>query len=389
MKTRITELLGIEYPIICGGMFQVGRAQLAAAVTEAGGLGIITSKTQVTPEGLRDEVRKVKALTKKPFAVNLNLFPSQTATPNEDFIDILVEEDVKIVETSGRNPEALMPKLKKHGFTVIHKVASVKNALSAEKLGVDAVVIVGNETGGHPGMGDVGTLVMLPRVVDSVKIPVLAGGGFSDGRGLISALALGAEGIVMGTRFMATKEAPIHDNVKNWMVSANESDTIVIQRNIGSPSRVALNTVSKEVDRLENEGATIGELIPLITGQRSKSVYFEGNLDGGIWSCGQSVGLIKEVKTVDELLKQIVHEAKGSLEYIQNRVESIRPFIFPCRLVILFRCKAIRLFCLDVASTHSTAIVFKALLPCVVLLVFFYQHFRNFRDSHQPKRQGV
>ncbi|MFI8495600.1 NAD(P)H-dependent flavin oxidoreductase [Peribacillus butanolivorans] len=324
MKTRITELLGIEYPIICGGMFQVGRAQLAAAVTEAGGLGIITSKTQVTPESLRDEVRKVKALTKKPFAVNLNLFPSQTATPNEDFIDILVEEDVKIVETSGRSPEALMPKLKKHGFTVIHKVASVKNALSAEKLGVDAVVIVGNETGGHPGMGDVGTLVMLPRVVDSVKIPVLAGGGFSDGRGLISALALGAEGIVMGTRFMATKEAPIHDNVKNWMVSANESDTIVIQRNIGSPSRVALNTVSKEVDRLENEGATIGELIPLITGQRSKSVYFEGNLDGGIWSCGQSVGLIKEVITVDELLKQIVHEAKGSLEYIQNRVESIR-----------------------------------------------------------------
>ncbi|MBK5501865.1 NAD(P)H-dependent flavin oxidoreductase [Peribacillus sp. TH14] len=324
MKTRITELLGIEYPIICGGMFQVGRAQLAAAVTEAGGLGIITSKTQVTPEGLRDEVRKVKALTKKTFAVNLNLFPSQTATPNEDFIDILVEEDVKIVETSGRSPEALMPKLKKHGFTVIHKVASVKNALSAEKLGVDAVVIVGNETGGHPGMGDVGTLVMLPRVVDSVKIPVLAGGGFSDGRGLISALALGAEGIVMGTRFMATKEAPIHDNVKNWMVSANEADTIVIQRNIGSPSRVALNTVSKEVDRLENEGATIGELIPLITGQRSKSVYFEGNLDGGIWSCGQSVGLIKEVITVDELLKQIVHEAKGSLEYIQNRVESIR-----------------------------------------------------------------
>ncbi|MFD6442917.1 NAD(P)H-dependent flavin oxidoreductase [Peribacillus sp. NPDC060186] len=324
MKTRITELLGIEYPIICGGMFQVGRAPLAAAVSEAGGLGIITSKTQVTPEGLRDEVRKVKAITKKPFAVNLNLFPSQTATPNEDFIDILVEENVKIVETSGRSPEALMPKLKEHGFTVIHKVASVKNALSAEKLGVDAVVIVGNETGGHPGMGDVGTLVMLPRVADTVKIPVLAGGGFSDGRGLISALALGAEGIVMGTRFMATKEAPIHDNVKNWMVSANETDTLVIQRNIGSPSRVAFNTVSKEVDRLENEGATIEELIPLITGQRSKSVYFEGNLDGGIWSCGQSVGLIKDVITVGELLKQIVQEAKGSLEYIQNRVESIR-----------------------------------------------------------------
>ncbi|CAH0310877.1 Nitronate monooxygenase [Peribacillus frigoritolerans] len=319
MKTRMTELLGIEYPIICGGMFQVGRAPLAAAVSEAGGLGIITSKTQVTPEGLRDEIRKVKTLTKKPFAVNLNLFPSQTATPNDEFIDILIEEDVKIVETSGRSPESLMPRLKEHGFTVLHKVANVKNAVSAEKLGVDAIIIVGNETGGHPGMGDVGTLVMLPRAVDSVNIPVIAGGGFSDGRGLISALSLGAEGI-----FMATQEAPIHENVKQWMVSANETDTVVIQRNIGSPSRVALNAVSKEVDKLENEGATIEELIPLITGQRSKKVYFEGNLDGGIWSCGQSVGLIKEILTVNELIKQIVQEAKNSFEFIQSRIESIR-----------------------------------------------------------------
>ncbi|MEB2627945.1 nitronate monooxygenase family protein [Peribacillus frigoritolerans] len=324
MKTRMTELLGIEYPIICGGMFQVGRAPLAAAVSEAGGLGIITSKTQVTPEGLRDEIRKVKTLTKKPFAVNLNLFPSQTATPNDEFIDILIEEDVKIVETSGRSPESLMPRLKEHGFIVLHKVANVKNAVSAEKLGVDAIIIVGNETGGHPGMGDVGTLVMLPRAVDSVNIPVIAGGGFSDGRGLISALSLGAEGIVMGTRFMATQEAPIHENVKQWMVSANETDTVVIQRNIGSPSRVALNAVSKEVDKLENEGATIEELIPLITGQRSKEVYFEGNLDGGIWSCGQSVGLIKEILTVNELIKQIVQEAKNSFEFIQSRIESIR-----------------------------------------------------------------
>lgn len=217
-----------------------------------------------------------------------------------------------------------MPRLKEHGFTVLHKVANIKNAVSAEKLGVDAIIIVGNETGGHPGMGDVGTLVMLPRAVDSVNIPVIAGGGFSDGRGLISALSLGAEGIVMGTRFMATQEAPIHENVKQWMVLANETDTVVIQRNIGSPSRVALNAVSKEVDKLENEGATIEELIPLITGQRSKKVYFEGNLDGGIWSCGQSVGLIKEILTVNELIKQIVQEARSSFEFIQSRIESIR-----------------------------------------------------------------
>lgn len=323
MKTRITELLGIEYPIVCGGMFQVGRAELAAAVSEAGGLGIITSKTQGTPEALRAEIRKVKELTSKPFGVNLNLFPSQTATPNEDFIKVLIEEDVKIVETSGRSPKELMPLLKENGFIVMHKVPGVRYAVSAEKLGVDAVIIVGNETGGHPGMSDVGTLVMLPRVVDSVKIPVLAGGGFSDGRGLVSALALGAEGIVMGTRFMATEEAPIHENVKKWMVEADETDTIIIQRNIGSPSRVAINEVSKEVDRLEKEGATLEELLPLITGQRAKKVYFEGDLDGGIWSCGQSVGLIKEVLPVKDLIAQIIDEANKSLEFIQSRLNTV------------------------------------------------------------------
>ncbi|MEW9050576.1 MAG: nitronate monooxygenase [Neobacillus sp.] len=320
VKTKITELLGIKYPIICGGMFQVGRAELAAAVSEAGGLGVITSKTFVTPEGLRSEIQKVKALTNKPFAVNLNLFPSQTATPNEDFIDVLVEEDVKIVETSGRSPKDLMPKLKENGFIVLHKVAGVKYAITAEKLGVDAVIIVGNETGGHPGMGDVGQLVLLPRVVDSVSIPVIAAGGYSDGRGLVAALAMGAEGIVMGTRFMATKEAPIHDHVKEWMVAAKETDTIVIQRNIGSPSRVALNEVSKEVDRLEAEGATIEQLLPLITGQRSKNVYFEGDLNGGIWSLGQSVGLVEEVLSVKELFAKIVGEANQSFEFIQKRI---------------------------------------------------------------------
>jgi NAD(P)H-dependent flavin oxidoreductase YrpB (nitropropane dioxygenase family) len=320
MKTRLTELLGIEYPIMCGGMFQVGRAELAAAVSEAGGLGTITSKTQVTPEGLREEIRKVKKLTKKPFAVNLNLFPSQTATPNEAFIEVMIEEDVRIVETSGRSPKPLMKMLKDNHFTVIHKVVGVKHAQSAEKLGVDAVSVVGNETGGHPGMSDVGTLVILPRVIDSVDIPVFAGGGFGDGRGLVSALALGAEGVLMGTRFMATKEAPIHNNVKNWMISADETKTIVVQRNIGSASRVAINEVSQEVDRLENEGATIEDLLPLITGQRAKNVYFEGDLNDGIWSCGQAVGLVKEVPSVEELIQQMVSEAKRSVAYIQERV---------------------------------------------------------------------
>ncbi|MFA8437868.1 NAD(P)H-dependent flavin oxidoreductase [Pueribacillus sp. YX66] len=320
MKTRITELLGIEYPIICGGMFQVGRAELAAAVSEAGGLGIITSKTQGTPERLRAEIRRVKELTNKPFGVNLNLFPSTTPTPNEEFIQVMIEEGVNIVETSGRSPEPLMKLLKDNDFIVMHKVVGPRYAKTAERLGVDAVIVVGNETGGHPGMSDVGTLVILPRVVDSVSIPVIAGGGFADGRGLVSALAFGAEGVLMGTRFMATKEAPIHENVKNWMVEADETNTIVVQRSIGSPSRVAVNTVSEEVDRLEKKGATLEELIPFITGQRSKDVYFEGNIDGGIWSCGQSVGLVDKVLSVEELIQQMVAEAKRSMKFIQERV---------------------------------------------------------------------
>lgn len=321
MKTKITELLGIEYPIICGGMFQVGRAELAAAVSEAGGLGIITSKTQGTPEKLRDEIRKVKQMTNKPFGVNLNLFPSTTPTPNEAFIEVMAEEGVKIVETSGRSPEPLMKLLKDNGFIVMHKVVGVRHAKTAERLGVDAVIVVGNETGGHPGMSDVGTIVALPRVVDSVSIPVIAGGGFADGRGLVSALAFGAEGILMGTRFMATKEAPIHDNVKRWLVEADETNTIVVQRNIGTPSRVALNEVSKEVDRLEKQGAALEELLPFITGKRSSQVYVEGNIDGGIWSCGQSVGLIKEVLTVKQLIEQIVQEAKQALVFVQKRID--------------------------------------------------------------------
>lgn len=320
MKTKITELLGIDYPIICGGMFQVGRAELAAAVSEAGGLGIITSKTQETPEGLRAEIRRVKERTNKPFGVNLNLFPSTTPTPNEAFIQVMVEEGVNIVETSGRSPEPLMKMLKDNDFIVMHKVVGPRYAKTAERLGVDAVIVVGNETGGHPGMSDVGTLVVLPRVVDSVSVPVIAGGGFADGRGLVSALAFGAEGVLMGTRFMATKEAPIHDNVKKWMVEADETKTIVVQRTIGSPSRVAVNEISEEVARREQEGATLEDLLPLITGRRSKNVYFEGNVDGGLWSCGQSVGLVDEVLSVEELIQQMVQEAKQSLQFIQERV---------------------------------------------------------------------
>ena len=306
LDTGFTRLTGVEVPIMCGGMFQVGRAELCAAVSEAGGLGTITSATQETPENLREEIRKIKSLTDKPFAVNLNLFPSTRPVPNEAFIEVLVEEGVRIVETSGRSPEKLIPLLKEGGITIIHKVAGVRYALTAERLGVDAVTVVGNETGGHPGMQDIGTLVITHMAAKKLKIPVLAGGGFATGHGLVAALALGASGVVMGTRFMAVQESFIHENVKKWMVEADENSTIVIQKNIGSPTRVALNSISKEVQKLEEQGKGLEELLPLITGRRSRGVYYDGDVEAGIWSLGQSVGLIEDIPTTKELIARMI-----------------------------------------------------------------------------------
>lgn len=318
MKTRFTTLVGVEYPIMCGGMFQVGRAELCAAVSEAGGLGTITSATQGTPENLRNEILKIKNLTDKPFAVNINLFPSANPMPNDEFIDVMIDEGVKVAETSGRSPEAVIDKLKKAGIIVIHKVPGVKFAQKAESLGADAVSVVGFETGGHPGMEDIGSVVLTRLVAEAVDIPVLAGGGFGNGHGLVSALALGAEGIVMGTRFMAVKESIIHQNVKEWMVHADEYQTVIVQKSIKSPNRVALNAVSKEVLEKEKEGATLEELLPLITGKRASKVLLEGDIDGGLMSCGQAVGLIKDVPTTKELIERMMKEAKESYHLISK-----------------------------------------------------------------------
>ncbi|OUM90743.1 MAG: nitronate monooxygenase [Bacillus thermozeamaize] len=326
IKTRFTELVGIEYPIMLGGMFQVGRAELAAAVSEAGGLGTITSVTQGEPENLRREIRRVKSLTKKPFAVNLSLFPSSRPIPNEAYIEVLLEEGVRIVETSGRSPEPIMKPLKDGGCIVIHKVPGVKYARTAERVGVDAVSVVGFETGGHPGMEDIGAVVLIPRTVQSVKIPVLAGGGFATGQGVAAALALGAEGVVMGTRFMAVKESIVHEKVKQWMIEADETQTTIIQKNIKSPSRVALNEVSRKVMELEQEGKGLEELLPYITGQRSKAVYFDGDIDGGVWSCGQSVGLIQDVPTAKELMERIIKEAEETVRRLGEVFNLARQF---------------------------------------------------------------
>ena len=314
MKTRITKLLNIEYPVICGGLYRIGRAPLAAAVSEAGGLGIMTSATFETAEDLRREIRVARKLTEKPIGVNINLFPSVKKMPNEAYIDVLLDEGIRIVETSGRSPEPYMKVLKDNNVTVIHKVAGVKYAKTAERVGCDAVTVVGFEAGGHPGMEDVGNIVLVPQTVDAVSIPVLAGGGIADGRGLAAMLALGAEGIVMGTRFLASQEAMVHDNVKRWMVQATELDTAIIQKSIGSTSRVARNEIALQVMEAENRGAELKELLPLISGQRAAKVFNEGDLDAGIFSCGQSVARISDIQTAEEIILGVVGEAKQAME---------------------------------------------------------------------------
>ncbi|WP_077213196.1 NAD(P)H-dependent flavin oxidoreductase [Bacillus dakarensis] len=311
MKTRITELLNIEYPILCGGMFRVGRAPLVAAVAEAGGIGFITSAHYETPEDLREDIRLAKRLTKKPIGVNLIVSPRKKL-PNDEFIEVLLDEGIRIVETAGDNPGKYMKVLKDNDVTVIHKVPAVRYAKTAERLGADAVIIIGTEAGGHPGM-DVGGLVLIPQTVDSVNIPVIAGGGIADGRGMAAALSLGAEGVLMASRFMATQESLLHENVKQWMVGASELDTFLIQRTIGSTTRVAKNEVSQKVLELESRGATVEELLPLIKGERAIEVFTNGNLDAGVWSCGSSVGLIHDVPTVKEVIEQIIDDAKSTL----------------------------------------------------------------------------
>jgi nitronate monooxygenase len=320
-------LLQIQYPIICGGLFRIGRAPLAAAVSEAGGLGIITSATFETAEDLREEIRKAKNLTAKPIAVNINLFPSVRKMPNEAYIDVLIEEGIRIVETSGRSPEPYMKVLKDNGVTVIHKVAGVKYAKTAERVGCDAVTVVGFEAGGHPGMEDVGNIVLVPQTVDAVSIPVLAGGGIADGRGLAAMLSLGAEGVVMGTRFMASQESMVHENVKQWLVQASEMDTALIQKTIGSVSRVAKNAAALQVIEAENRGAALEELLPLISGKRSDQVFHDGDVNAGIMSCGQSVGRIKDISTVQEIIAKIISEAEQMIERmgkISSRSEYVK-----------------------------------------------------------------
>ena len=314
-ETRITKLFGIKYPIIQGGMVYLSQARLVAAVSNAGGLGILTSANINTKEAFRDELKKVKSLTDKPFGVNINLAPAQRPVDNATYIDILIDEGICIVETSGRSPEALMKQFKQGGVIVVHKApGGVRFAQTAEQIGCDAVSVIGMECGGHPGLNDTSTLVLVRAAVEKIKIPIIAGGGFADAAGFVAALALGAEGVLMGTRFMATKECPAHPKFKEWLVKASETDVIVTQRSIRAPSRNLRNGPAEKVLEMESKGASLEELLKYTSGQNSLKVYFEGDLEAGLAECGQVVGLIHDVPTVKEVIDSIINGAEAIIK---------------------------------------------------------------------------
>ena len=314
MKTRITELFGIRHPIIQGGMHHVGYAELAAAVSNAGGLGIITALTQPTPEDLAREIARCHQMTDRPFGVNLTFLPSFNAPPYPEYIDAIVQGGVKAVETAGRSPEQYMPQFKAAGIKVIHKCTSVRHSLKAEKIGCDAVSVDGFECGGHPGEDDIPNFILLPRAADELTIPFVASGGMADGRSLVAAMALGAEGMNMGTRFLATKEAPVHDNVKRAIVEADELQTRLIMRNLRNTERVMNNAAVQEIERIEKEkGAseTIDDIRHLVTGAKGRLVLQEGKMDEAAWSCGMVSGLIHDIPGCDELIQRIMAEAES------------------------------------------------------------------------------
>jgi nitronate monooxygenase len=315
LKTRFTEMFGVEHPIVQGGMQWVGRAELVAAVANAGALGFITALTQPTPDDLRREIARCREMTDNPFGVNLTILPTLNPPPYAEYRQAIIDSGVRIVETAGNNPQEHITELKKAGVKVIHKCTAVRHALKAERIGADAISIDGFECAGHPGEDDTPGLILIPAAADKVKIPMIASGGFGDARGLVAALALGAEGINMGTRFMCTVESPIHQRIKEQIVANDERATELIFRTLRNTSRVASNTVSREVVAIESKGgATIDDLRHLVAGQRGRGVYEFGDPDAGIWSAGQVQGLIHDIPTCAELVSRIVREAEAIID---------------------------------------------------------------------------
>jgi len=311
LVNRVTEMFGVDHPIVQGGMQWIGRAELVSAVANAGALGMLTALTQPTPAALRDEIARCRDLTDKPFGVNLTVLPTIRPMPHMEYAEAIVESGVKIVETAGSNPAPFMPLFDEAGVKVIHKCTSVRHAVKSQQVGVAAVSVDGFECAGHPGEDDVPNLVLIPAAREALDIPIIASGGIGNGRGLAAALMLGAEGINMGTRFMATVEAPIHHNVKQAMVDASELQTDLIMRPLRNSARVARNSVSVEVVRILDEGGTFEDVRELVAGARGRTVYETGDVEAGIWTAGLVVGLIHDIPTCAELVERMVGEAEA------------------------------------------------------------------------------
>jgi NADH:quinone reductase (non-electrogenic) len=309
-KTKITEMLGIDHPILCGGMQWISRAEIVAAVANAGGIGFITAESLETPEDLRAEIKKIRDLTDKPFGVNLSMVP-EFGLPERTlkFCDVVVEEGVKVVETAGRSPEPLMPKLKEGGVKIIHKLTSVRHALSAQRLGVDAVTMVGFGSGGHIGNDNVGSYILIPKAVAALDIPVIAGGGICNGKGFLAALAMGADAVLMGTAFMMTRECQIHQNIKDRLLETSETDTALLLTTIMNPIRCMKNKLADECLAIEAKGADFEEIIKTVAGGKGQIAYDSGDPDSSPIACGQIAGLIDDIKTVRQVIEEIVTES--------------------------------------------------------------------------------
>lgn len=305
--------MGIKYPVLQGAMQWLSRAELVAAVSNAGGLGILSALSFADGKELRQEIRKVKRLTGLPFAVNITLLPTIRAINIDEYIDAALEEGVGIIETAGRSPEPYMKRLKDGRVKLLHKAARLRDVQTAERLGVDAVTIVGFEAGGHPSADCITSFVLVPLAADVLKIPVIAAGGIADGRGLVAALALGAEGVTMGTRFFATKECPAHPNFKQWLLQATERDTILLERSVNNMGRFMKTGYAQKVLEMEEAGATLEQLLPYIKGERGRLALHGGDVEDTVMACGQTAGLVRDVPSVQELMSTVIREAEDCL----------------------------------------------------------------------------
>lgn len=318
IQTQLTQMLGIEHPIVGGTMMYITDADFVAAISNAGGLGILASAIYKSKEAFAAAIDRIQEQTDRPFAVNINLFPAMTAIDNNQYVDVMIEKGVNIVETSGHSvPEDLSRRFKEAGMTWIHKCVGIRYAKKARSLGADIITVVGYENGGATGKLDVGTLVLVPAVADAIDAPVIGGGGVADGRGIMALLSLGAEGVIMGTRLLVTKECPIHNDLKQTLLNASELDTMLIMRSIGATHRVWSNAAAKECARIEEEGGSLEEVLNVVAGDKARQMYDTGDIDKGVISCGQGIGLVHDLPTVRELFDRLIDEAEQRREAIR------------------------------------------------------------------------